>query len=82
MNISTQAYYQQRQRDRQKALYNQQVLDWVQTERLVQPRLGTRKLQHLMQQQQLRMGLDKLFDWKIVGYHVHDSLRTDDVILA
>lgn len=154
MSISTQAYYQQRQRDEHKALHNQQVLDWVQTERLVQPRLGTRKLQHLMQQQQLRIGRDKLFDllrthrllvptkrayhkttqshhrfychpnllkngenkvnptgpeqvwvaditylptrqgeaylslitdaWsrKIVGYHVHDSLRTDDVILA
>jgi transposase InsO family protein len=154
LNISTQAYYQQRQRDQHKAMHNQQVLDWVQTERLVQPRLGTRKLQYLMQQQQLRMGRDRLFDllrthrmlvptkrayhkttqshhrfrchpnllkdsenkvqvtgpeqvwvaditylptrngeaylslitdaWsrKIVGYHVHDSLRTDDVILA
>jgi len=154
MNISTQAYYQQRQRDQHKALQDQQVLDWVQTERIVQPRLGTRKLQHLMQQKQLRMGRDKLFDllrthrmlvptkrayhkttqshhrfhchpnllknsenkvqatgpeqvwvaditylptrqgeaylslitdvWsrKIVGYHVHDSLRADDVILA
>lgn len=154
MSISTQAYYQQRLRDQHKAVHEQHVLEWVQTERLVQPRLGTRKLQHLMQQQQLVMGRDKLFDllrthrllvptkrayhkttqshhrfychpnllknsenkisptgpeqvwvaditylptrqgeaylslitdaWsrKIVGYHVHDSLRTDDVILA
>ncbi|HBN89940.1 MAG TPA: IS3 family transposase [Rheinheimera sp.] len=137
-----------------EAQHERQVLNWVQTERLVQPRLGTRKLHHLMQQQQLVIGRDKLFDllrlhrllvptkrayhkttqsqhrfychpnllkqgenkvhatgpeqvwvaditylptrqgeaylslitdvWsrKIVGYHVHDSLRTDDVILA
>lgn len=154
MGISPQAHYQQRQREQHKAQREQQVLDWVQTERLVQPRLGTRKLQHLMQQQQLMIGRDKLFDllrthrmlvptkrayhkttqshhrfnchpnllknierkalvtgpeqvwvaditylptrqgeaylslitdaWsrKIVGYHVHNSLRTDDVIQA
>jgi transposase InsO family protein len=41
--------------------HEQQVLAFVQIERIHQPRIGTRKLQHLMSLTQLHIGRDRLF---------------------
>lgn len=155
MGVSKQAFYQQRQRDERVAVAEYQVLEFVRAERMLQPRIGARKLQYLLQQHHhIQIGRDKLFDllrdhsllvptkrayhkttqshhrfrcypnllktgpdkitptgpeqvwvaditylptacgeaylslitdaWsrKIMGYHVHDNLRTDSVIQA
>ena len=42
--------------------HHQTVLAFVQKERLLQPRIGTRKLQKLMQHASLAIGRDRLFD--------------------
>jgi len=66
MGLSRQAYYQGRQRHAQRVCRAQEVVELVQDCRLRQPRLGTRKLHHLlrepMQQAGLGMGRDALFD--------------------
>ena len=66
MGLSRQAYYQGRQRQARRALEAEQIVEWVRDCRLRQPRLGTRKLHHLlrepMQQAGIGMGRDALFD--------------------
>lgn len=64
MGISRQAYYQGRAREQQREVRAAHILDWVRARRLRQPRLGTRKLHHLMQTAATspRGGRDALFD--------------------
>jgi putative transposase len=66
MGLSRQAYYQGRQRQARRAHQAEQVVELVRDCRLRQPRLGTRKLHHLlrepMQQAGIGMGRDALFD--------------------
>lgn len=65
VGMSRQAYYQQRTRDQHAQCLEQQVLAEVASIRLQQPRLGTRKLHHLLQGSQhmhgIRLGRDRLF---------------------
>jgi len=66
MGISRQAYYQGLHRQAQREAQHQRVLEWVREKRLRQPRLGTRKLHHLLKpalaEAHLKMGRDALFD--------------------
>lgn len=66
MGLSRQAYYQGRQRHVQRERQTQAVVQLVRDCRLRQPRLGTRKLHHLlreqMQQAGVGLGRDALFD--------------------
>ncbi|CDG15933.1 Integrase, catalytic domain [Xenorhabdus doucetiae] len=63
LGITRQAYYQQCQRAAIKARQEQDVLMQVQTIRLKQPRIGTRKLQYLLNQSgTLKIGRDSLFN--------------------
>ncbi|MBO9492478.1 IS3 family transposase, partial [Endozoicomonas sp. G2_1] len=61
LGISRQAYYQRIERQQWRMRHEQEVLTFVQTERLYQPRIGTRKLQHLMSIARLHIGRDHLF---------------------
>jgi putative transposase len=61
LHISRQAYYQQWSRQVQQHAHEERVLDFVRSERMVQPRIGTRKLQYLMGLTQLFIGRDHLF---------------------
>ena len=66
MAISRQAYYQRQCRWEQEDEKRRRVLDLVRSKRLHQPRLGTRKLHHLMAPvlaaQGLGLGRDALFN--------------------
>jgi putative transposase len=66
IGISRQAYYKARQSQRERAEQTSQVLDLVRARRLHQPRLGTRKLHHLLsptlQAAGIKLGRDGLFD--------------------
>lgn len=66
MGISRQAHYQWRQRRLLEDAKHERVLELVQVKRLRQPRLGTRKLHHLMgptlSAEGLGIGRDALFD--------------------
>jgi len=62
LGISRQAYYQQQARDLKREQHPQTLLDFVVLERIQQPRIGTRKLQYLMQQSGLLIGRDRLFE--------------------
>lgn len=65
MQISRQAYYQGLQRQVQKERQYRAILGFVQAIRISQPRIGTRKLHHLLlaqAQTALKIGRDKLFD--------------------
>ena len=66
MGLSRQAYYQGRQRHAQRVRRAEAVVQLVRERRVRQPRLGTRKLHHLlrepMQQAGIGMGRDALFD--------------------
>lgn len=59
--ISRQAYYQQRRRDQVRQEQEAQLLQRVDEIRAALPRLGTRKLYHLLQEE-LSIGRDKFFD--------------------
>jgi putative transposase len=64
LGISRQAWYQAIRRQREQDDKEQRVLDFVQDVRRRQPRIGTRKLRHLMQAQAdppLSIGRDRLF---------------------
>lgn len=65
MGISRQAYYQGLDRQAQVRQCNERVLELVGIKRLRQPRLGTRKLHHLLSDslhsQGLKLGRDALF---------------------
>lgn len=66
MGLSRQAYYQGRRRHAQRDSRAQAVLELVRERRLRQPRLGTRKLHHLLReplaQAGIGLGRDALFD--------------------
>ncbi|KAA1170263.1 IS3 family transposase [Marinobacter salinexigens] len=63
LGLSRQAYYQYLKAEAVRQAHNRLVLDFVREERLLQPRLGTRKLHSLLNlNAHLRMGRDRLFD--------------------
>lgn len=66
MGVSRQAYYQGQQRSAQRSERAELVVELVRQKRLRQPRLGTRKLHHLLQeplkQAGVRLGRDAMFD--------------------
>lgn len=65
MGVSRQAWYQAEKREQLRQAKAQEVLSFVQAVRRRQPRIGTRKLQFLMQEDgntALRLGRDRLFD--------------------
>lgn len=64
MGLSRQAFYQGQRRHLQRECRAQVVVQWVRERRLRQPRLGTRKLHHLLGESLLPsgMGRDALFD--------------------
>jgi putative transposase len=64
MGLSRQAFYQGQRRHLQRECRAQVVVQWVRERRLRQPRLGTRKLHHLLCESVLPsgMGRDALFD--------------------
>lgn len=66
MGLSRQAYYQGQQRQVRRAERAQAVVQLVREQRLSQPRLGTRKLHHVLheplKQRGLGLGRDALFD--------------------
>jgi len=66
MGCSRQAYYQGCQRHARRMEQAQMVVELVQQERMRQPRVGTRKLQHMLHEPLQRMGIelgrDALFD--------------------
>jgi putative transposase len=61
LGITRQAWYQQCARERQREVHAQMLIDAVQRERALQPCVGTRKLQRLLQQSGLVVGRDRLF---------------------
>ena len=66
MGISRQAHYQSLARQRQSAEHRDRVIERVRHERMRQPRLGTRKLHHLLgeplRQEGIKVGRDALFE--------------------
>ena len=66
MGISRQAYYQAQQRMAQRSQRAEMVIELVQDKRMRQPRLGTRKLHHLLreplQEAGVKLGRDAMFD--------------------
>ena len=66
MGMSRQAHYQGLRRQEQQRQCHEQVIEMVQAKRLRQPRLGTRKLHHLLSpsfdEAGLKLGRDALFD--------------------
>lgn len=64
MGMSRQAYYQHNRATDQRCREDQQVIEFVRHVRMRQPRLGSRKLHHLLQSHEvpfLRIGRDRLF---------------------
>jgi putative transposase len=65
VRITRQGFYKARQARQRRDAREEKVLELVRTERAVQPRLGTRKLQVVLreasQAQGIRMGRDRLF---------------------
>jgi transposase InsO family protein len=65
VGISRQAYYQSCTEELRIANEHHHVLQWVREQRMVQPRVGTRKLHHLLNVQlaehQIKLGRDALF---------------------
>nr|WP_208941872.1 IS3 family transposase [Paracidovorax avenae] len=66
MGQSRQAYYQGRRREADRLANAQVVVEWVREQRMRQPRIGTRKLHHLLQEPLQRRGIelgrDAMFD--------------------
>jgi len=66
MGISRQAHYQAQQRMVQRSQRAEMVIELVKDKRMRQPRLGTRKLHHLLreplQEAGVKLGRDALFD--------------------
>jgi len=61
IGISRQAYYKQCIAQVKRKKHERLILDYVIAERMVQPRIGTRKLQYLLSLHQLFIGRDRLF---------------------
>lgn len=66
LGMSRQNYYGRRQRRRQREVDSELVAGLVQRERRLQPRLGTRKLYHMLKgelkEAGVRMGRDRMFE--------------------
>ena len=62
MNISRQAYYQYCARSLKREADEDRVLQFVCQERMIQPRIGTRKLQYLLALIKIDIGRDHLFN--------------------
>jgi putative transposase len=62
LGISRQAWYQQIARNEQRQARSRNVVEAVLRERSSQPRVGTRKLQWLLQKSGVIVGRDRLFD--------------------
>ena len=66
MGTSRQAYYQELSRQDEVRKCHERVLELVRSKRLRQPRLGTRKLHHLLSDaftsEELKVGRDALFE--------------------
>lgn len=66
MGQSRQAYYQGRRREADRLANAQAVVELVREQRMRQPRIGTRKLHHLLQEplqrQAIALGRDAMFD--------------------
>jgi transposase InsO family protein len=60
--ISRQGYYAGRRERERKACDAEGLLEAVRMERAVQPRIGTRKLQFMLQQKGMQVGRDRLFE--------------------
>lgn len=60
--ISRQGYYRGRRRRQRQALAAETILEAVREQRRVQPRVGTRKLQHLLARGGVQVGRDRLFE--------------------
>ena len=68
MGHSRQAYYQGRRRQTDRLANAQAVVELVREQRMRQPRMGTRKLHHLLQQPLQRRGIHFLYiDLYVVG---------------
>jgi putative transposase len=61
--LSKQAYYKKITTDGQKALVFERAKRSVFDLRRQMPRLGTRKLHYLLEQNKIKVGRDRLFDW-------------------
>ena len=65
MGISRQAYYQSLQRNAERGQRAQAVVQLVKEQRMRQPRLGTRKLHHLLREslarQDATLGRDAMY---------------------
>lgn len=61
LGITRQAHYKRCLTHVARHKFEQRIVDFVMIERMVQPRIGSRKLQHLMALQQLFIGRDHLF---------------------
>ena len=61
LHISRQAYYQQVVRQQHKDEHEALAVEFVCSQRMLHPRIGTRKLQHLMSLNQINIGRDQLF---------------------
>jgi transposase InsO family protein len=61
--LSKQAYYKKITTDGQKALVFERAKRSVLDLRRQMPRLGTRKLHYLLEQNKIKVGRDRLFDW-------------------
>ncbi|MDR6232804.1 hypothetical protein Q3H58_004929 [Pseudomonas psychrotolerans] len=70
LGISRQAYYKRNRTADGRALQAERIVGFVRQVRMRQPRLGTRKLHHLLHGQpdrQLQVGRDRLF--QVLGEH-------------
>jgi len=67
LGISRQAYYKQCKAQVQRDTHEQRILSFIALERMIQPRIGTRKLKYLLSLQRLIIGRDKLF--KLLASH-------------
>lgn len=56
-----QAYYKQQQEGMNRHFFRERVLDIIRDERELQPRMGTRKLYHLLHYKGVAIGRDKLY---------------------
>jgi len=67
LGISRQAYYKQCKAQVQRDTHEQRILSFIALERMIQPRIGTRKLKYLLSLQRLIIGRDSLF--KLLASH-------------
>jgi putative transposase len=84
--MSRQNYYKQRKVRKRREFDSELLVNLVRTERMIQPRLGGRKLLHLLRQEIIdagvRIGRDRFFDvlraYKLLIRRRHHRARTTD----